>query len=69
MDVLIGIIVSAYVRPEFYHDWYTETTGINFDWNRDDLIEESSSDDSNSNVDEDDSNKSWIKKNMPIIDA
>lgn len=32
-------IFSAYVRPEFYHDWMTEVTGINFDWDRNDLIE------------------------------
>ncbi|XP_026313573.1 serine protease 3-like [Hyposmocoma kahamanoa] len=28
---------SAYVRPEFYHDWFTEITGINFDWRREDF--------------------------------
>ncbi|XP_059054802.1 collagenase-like [Achroia grisella] len=27
---------SAYVRPGHYHDWYTEVTGIDFDWTLED---------------------------------
>ncbi|KAJ8712911.1 hypothetical protein PYW08_008215 [Mythimna loreyi] len=23
---------AGFIRPGFYHDWYTEVTGINFDW-------------------------------------
>ncbi|XP_050668432.1 collagenase-like [Leptidea sinapis] len=29
---------EAYVRPGYYHDWLTEVTGINFDWNYADYI-------------------------------
>nr|ABR88239.1 chymotrypsin-like protease C9 [Heliothis virescens] len=29
---------SGYVRPGHYHDWFTEVTGINFDWDSDAII-------------------------------
>ncbi|CAG9791267.1 unnamed protein product [Diatraea saccharalis] len=29
---------SAYVRPDHYHDWYVEVTGMSFDWNSDDIL-------------------------------
>ncbi|KAJ0173310.1 hypothetical protein K1T71_011486 [Dendrolimus kikuchii] len=28
---------AGYVRPGHYHDWFLEVTGINFDWNSEDL--------------------------------
>ncbi|CAH0696735.1 unnamed protein product [Spodoptera exigua] len=28
---------SGHVRPEYYHDWIEKQTGINFDWNVEDL--------------------------------
>ncbi|KAG6443059.1 hypothetical protein O3G_MSEX002683 [Manduca sexta] len=30
-------IPSGYVRPGHYHDWFTEVTGIDFDWKNEDL--------------------------------
>nr|AAV33657.1 chymotrypsin-like [Helicoverpa punctigera] len=29
---------QGYVRPGHYHDWFTEVTGINFDWDSDAII-------------------------------
>ncbi|KAH9645511.1 hypothetical protein HF086_007027 [Spodoptera exigua] len=29
---------SGYVRPGYYHDWFTEVTGIDFDWDSDALV-------------------------------
>nr|XP_021191414.2 collagenase-like [Helicoverpa armigera] len=35
-------IPSGYVRPGHYHDWFTEVTGINFDWDSNAIIPGSS---------------------------
>uniref|UniRef100_A0A2A4K3B0 Peptidase S1 domain-containing protein n=1 Tax=Heliothis virescens TaxID=7102 RepID=A0A2A4K3B0_HELVI len=48
---------SGYVRPGHYHDWFTEVTGINFDWDSDAIIpgsSESSSEESNGSSSEED---------------
>uniref|UniRef100_A0A2H1V7W4 SFRICE024169.2 n=1 Tax=Spodoptera frugiperda TaxID=7108 RepID=A0A2H1V7W4_SPOFR len=29
---------AGYVRPGYYHDWFTEVTGIDFDWDSDALV-------------------------------
>lgn len=29
---------SAYVRPDYYHEWYREVTGIDFDWSSEDIV-------------------------------
>ncbi|XP_047032901.1 collagenase-like [Helicoverpa zea] len=60
---------SGYVRPGHYHDWFTEVTGINFDWDSDAIIpgssessssesSEPSSESSESSSEEDDANPS-----------
>ncbi|KAJ8712906.1 hypothetical protein PYW08_008210 [Mythimna loreyi] len=35
---------SGYVRPGHYHDWFTEVTGIDFDWDSDALQPDSEED-------------------------
>ncbi|KAJ8711242.1 hypothetical protein PYW07_008484 [Mythimna separata] len=50
---------SGYVRPGHYHDWFTEVTGINFDWNSDDIEPPvSEEEDSNPSSEEDNSEDS-----------
>uniref|UniRef100_A0A2H1V7Z9 SFRICE041909.2 n=2 Tax=Spodoptera frugiperda TaxID=7108 RepID=A0A2H1V7Z9_SPOFR len=46
---------SGFVRPGWYHDWFTEVTGIDFDWDSDAIVPPASGEDSG---DSEDSNSS-----------
>lgn len=41
------MLCAGFVRPGHYHAWYTEVTGINFDWELEDKSSEEDGSDSN----------------------